>query len=43
VEAHYYEHGGHGFAGRNQGTTSDMWFDEFYAWMRDDGWLRQSK
>lgn len=43
VEAHYYEHGGHGFAGRKQGTTSDMWFDEFYAWMRDDGWLRQSK
>ena len=34
VEFHLYEHGGHGFGMRKQSLTSDMWADEFYAWMK---------
>lgn len=33
-EAHIYSAGGHGFGMKHQGTTSDRWFDEFYAWMQ---------
>lgn len=29
-EFHIYEHGGHGWSMRKQGTTSDHWLDEFY-------------
>ncbi len=39
-ELHVFERGGHGFGMRHQGTTSDLWITEFYAWMKDDGWLR---
>jgi acetyl esterase/lipase len=38
VEAHFYEHGGHGFV-VVKGVTADMWFDEFYNWMKDRGEL----
>jgi acetyl esterase/lipase len=38
-ELHVYEHGGHGFGMRHQGTTSDLWSEEFYAWMKSNGWL----
>jgi acetyl esterase/lipase len=37
VEFHYFEKGGHGFGMNRQGTTSDMWIDEFYTWMKDRG------
>jgi acetyl esterase/lipase len=39
VEFHYFEKGGHGFGMNQQGTTSDMWIEEFYAWMKDRGLL----
>ncbi len=29
-EFHLYEHGGHGWSMRQQGTTSDHWIEEFY-------------
>jgi acetyl esterase/lipase len=40
VEFHLYGQGGHGFGMRKVGTTSDLWFDEFRAWMRMRGLLR---
>jgi acetyl esterase/lipase len=39
VELHVYEHGGHGFGASHRGTTSDLWMDEFYAWLKDRGLL----
>jgi acetyl esterase/lipase len=39
VELHMYEHGGHGFGASHKGTTSDLWLDEFYAWLKDRGAL----
>ncbi len=41
-ELHFYEHGGHGFGMRKQGTTSDLWIEEFYAWMKARGLLNRS-
>jgi hypothetical protein len=38
-EMHVYEHGGHGFGVSHRGTTSDLWIDQFYAWMQDRGLL----
>ncbi|WP_084455969.1 alpha/beta hydrolase [Novosphingobium rosa] len=40
VEAHLFEAGGHGFGMRQQGKTSDLWIEEFYAWMKDRGLLK---
>lgn len=31
-EAHIFASGGHGFALKNQGTTSDRWTDDFFSW-----------
>jgi acetyl esterase/lipase len=39
VELHVYEHGGHGFGASQQGTTSDLWSEEFYTWLKDRGAL----
>jgi hypothetical protein len=39
VEFHLYEHGGHGFGMRKQSLTSDMWADEFHAWMKANNLL----
>jgi acetyl esterase/lipase len=39
VEVHVYEHGGHGFGALPHGTTSDLWMDQFYTWMKDRGTL----
>jgi acetyl esterase/lipase len=39
VEFHYFEHGGHGFGMSHKGTTSDMWIEEFYTWMKSRGLL----
>lgn len=36
-EAHIYSAGGHGFGLKHQGTTSDRWIDDFYAWMQVQG------
>lgn len=33
VELHYYTGGGHGFGSQKRGTTSDLWFGQFMAWM----------
>jgi acetyl esterase/lipase len=40
VELHYYSGGGHGFGSRKIGTTSDMWFEQFHAWMQARGLLK---
>jgi hypothetical protein len=39
VELHLYAQGGHGFGIRQQGTTSDLWAEQFYAWMKAQGLL----
>jgi len=39
VEFHLYEHGAHGFGMRKQSLTSDMWTDEFYAWVKANKFL----
>ncbi|HEV2333294.1 MAG TPA: alpha/beta hydrolase [Gammaproteobacteria bacterium] len=38
-EAHIYSHGGHGFALKQQGTTSDHWLEEFYFWLQAQGFI----
>jgi len=43
VEFHLYEHGGHGFGMRRLSTTSDLWADQFYAWMKARGYLDASR
>jgi acetyl esterase/lipase len=40
IEAHLYEHGGHGFGMRSFRPASAMWIDEFYAWMTDCGLVK---
>ncbi|MFY9853100.1 MAG: alpha/beta hydrolase [Terracidiphilus sp.] len=40
-EFHIYEHGGHGWSMRKQGTTSDHWLDEFYWWLEAHGLTRK--
>jgi acetyl esterase/lipase len=42
-EFHIYEHGGHGWSMRKQGTTSDHWLDEFYWWLEAHGLTRPIK
>jgi dienelactone hydrolase len=39
VELHLYAKGGHGFSLRHQGTTSDLWPEQFHAWMKAQGFL----
>lgn len=33
VEAHLYSGGSHGFGMANKGTTSDLWIDQYIAWL----------
>ncbi len=40
VELHYYANGGHGFGSQTQGTTSDLWFNQFMSWMKAKGLLK---
>jgi acetyl esterase/lipase len=40
VELHYYLNGGHGFGSHKKGTTSDGWFDQFFGWMKVNGFLK---
>ncbi len=42
-EFHIYNHGGHGWSMRKQGTTSDHWLDEFYWWLEAQGLTKPSK
>lgn len=37
VELHFFAKGGHGFGMARQGLTSDLWSEEFLAWMRMRG------
>jgi acetyl esterase/lipase len=41
VEFHYYEGGNHGFGSQKKGTTSDLWFDQYMAWMKARGLLEK--
>ncbi len=43
VERHLDAKGGHGFGASHKGTTSDMFLDEFYTWMKDRGLLAAAK
>jgi acetyl esterase/lipase len=43
VEFHLYERGGHGFGMRQQGLTSDLWAEQFHAWMKARGLLKARK
>ncbi len=43
AELHYYATGGHGFGSHKQGKTSDLWFDQFMAWMGAQGLLKPRK
>lgn len=40
VELHYYSGGNHGFGSHKRGTTSDLWFEQFMAWLQAGGWLK---
>ena len=40
VELHFFQGGNHGFGAQKKGTTSDLWFDEFMAWMKAEGFLK---
>jgi acetyl esterase/lipase len=42
VELHFYEGGNHGFGAQKKGTTSDLWIDEYMAWMKARGFLKAS-
>jgi acetyl esterase/lipase len=43
VEFHLYERGGHGFGMRKQGAPSDLWAEQFHAWMKARGLLAAAK
>jgi hypothetical protein len=40
AEFHLYGDGHHAFGMQKHGTTSDLWFEQFLAWMRTRGLLR---
>jgi acetyl esterase/lipase len=42
-EAHIYHAGGHGFAPKTQGTTSDHWKQELYWWIEAEGFAEPSR
>lgn len=41
VEFHLYDGGGHGFGSFPKQTTSDLWFEQFSAWMNARGLLKK--
>ncbi|MFC5460589.1 alpha/beta hydrolase [Massilia niabensis] len=41
VELHFYERGAHGFGMKKLGFTSDIWPEQFWAWMRMRGLVGQ--
>lgn len=34
VEFHLYDSGNHGFGSKEKGLTSDLWIEQFYAWLK---------
>jgi acetyl esterase/lipase len=42
-EVHIYSAGGHGFGMKQQGTTSDRWIDDFYAWVQAEGFAVRAR
>lgn len=34
VEFHLYNGGGHGFGSKEKGLTSDLWIEQFFAWLK---------
>ena len=38
IEFHLFSGGGHGFASQPNGTTSDLWFTEYAAWLKASGY-----
>ena len=34
VEFHLYDGGSHGFGSKEKGLTSDLWIEQFYAWLK---------
>ena len=42
IEFHLYEMGGHAFGMRQRGTTSDLWAEQFYAWLKERGELESA-
>ena len=41
-EVHIFSAGGHGFALKKQGTSSDHWIDAFYYWLEAQGFTRRA-
>ncbi|MBV9357682.1 MAG: alpha/beta hydrolase [Chloroflexi bacterium] len=39
VELHLYSRGGHGFGMNQQGLPSDAWIDQFWGWLRAEGFV----
>jgi hypothetical protein len=39
-EAHIFGAGGHGFGMRKQGTSRDLWIDEFHYWLEVQGFTK---
>ncbi len=39
VELHLYSRGGHGFGMNRQGLPSDTWIDQFWSWLRAEGFV----
>ncbi|MCC7464083.1 MAG: alpha/beta hydrolase [Gammaproteobacteria bacterium] len=40
VEMHLYQNGGHGFGALKQGTSSDLFMEQFVLWMKVNGFLK---
>jgi acetyl esterase/lipase len=40
AELHLYQTGGHGFGLAHHGNTTDLWPEEFRAWLSVNGWIR---
>lgn len=40
VELHFYQNGSHGFGALMQGTTSDLFMEEFLLWMQVNGFAK---
>lgn len=41
VELHLFSRGGHGFGLQQNGSTSELWLDEFYKWIGSQGFLKE--
>lgn len=39
VEFHLYQKGGHGFGMLANGTSTELWADEFLAWLKTNKWI----